>query len=107
MPAKKLKFYICQNTEGLTRDEIENVREQLREQIDSAYGKDRWVEIPFYYDQMYNRHTNPLVAMSNSIKLLGDADRAYFQVSYGLDWRATVEHGICEHYKIPIYLIDL
>lgn len=93
-----MKAFISQPMNGMSDDEIVIVRDSVWRIIKEKHGEEcEIIESYFPEDDLMT----PVKALAKSIKLLDQADVAYFAPGWDEARGCIIEHAICELYGIP------
>ena len=92
-----MKAFISQPMKGLTDDEIVIIRDSIWRLIKEKHGEECEI-IDSYFE---GTEMSPLECLSESIKLLNQADVAYFAPGWDDARGCIIEHLVCEFYGIP------
>ena len=91
-----LKCFISQPMKNKTIEQIKTEREEVIKFLKRNDMK----EIP----SIIEINEDPLYALGESIKLLANADYAYFMKGWNKARGCIIEHEVCERYGIPIIM---
>ena len=91
-----LKCFISQPMKNKTIEQIKNEREKVIEFLHRNDMK----EIP----SIFENNEDPVYALGESIKLMANADYAYFMKGWNKARGCIIEHEVCERYGIPIIM---
>lgn len=92
-----MKAFISQPMGGLSDDEIVIIRDSIWRTIKEKHGEDCEI-IDSYFE---GTRMSPLECLGESIKLLEQADVAYFAPGWDEARGCLIEHGVAELYNIP------
>ena len=90
--------FISQPMKNKTIEQIKNEREKVIEFLHRNGMK----EIP----SIFENNEDPVYALGESIKLMSNADCAYFMKGWNEARGCIIEHEVCERYDIPIVNCD-
>ena len=91
-----LKCFISQPMKNKTIEQIKTEREEVIKFLKRNDMK----EIP----SIIEINEDPLYALGESIKLMANADYAYFMKGWNKARGCIIEHEVCERYGIPIIM---
>lgn len=97
-----MKAFISQPMGGLSDEEIVIVRDSIWRIIKEKHGEECEI-IESYFG---GTEMSPLECLSESIKLLDQADVVYFAPDWDEARGCVVEHAICEFYNIPLVELE-
>lgn len=89
-----LNCFISQPMKNKTTKQIKNEREEVIEFLHRNDMKE--------INNIIENNENPVYALGESIKLLANADCAYFMKGWNKAHGCIIEHEVCKRYGIPI-----
>ena len=96
-----IKVFISQPMNGKSNDEIELERKRAIEDIEEEFDKDEIIILDsFFKDAPHN--AKPLWFLGNSLRILSDADIAYFCNGWEQARGCKIEHECAKEYGIKI-----
>ena len=93
-----LKCFIAQPMKNKTIEQIKNEREEVIEFLHRNDMKE--------ISSIFENNEDPVYALGESIKLMTNADCAYFMNGWNKAQGCIIEHEVCKHYGIPIVNYD-
>ena len=93
---RTLKCFISQPMKNKTIEQIKNEREEVIEFLHRNGMKE--------ISSIIENNEDPVYALGESIKLLANADCAYFMKGWNKARGCIIEHEVCERYGIPIIM---
>ena len=91
-----LNCFISQPMKNKTTEQIKNEREEV---IEFLHRNDM-NEI----NSIIENNKDPIYSLGESIKLMANADCAYFMKGWNTARGCIIEHEVCERYGIPIVM---
>ena len=88
------KCFISQPMKNKTIEQIKNEREEVIEFLHRNGMKE--------ISSIFENNEEPVYALGESIKLMANADCAYFMKGWNEARGCIIEHEVCERYGIPI-----
>ena len=96
-----IKVFISQPMNGKSNDEIELERKRAIEDIEEEFDTDEIIILDsFFKDAPHN--AKPLWFLGNSLRILSDADIAYFCNGWEQARGCKIEHECAKEYGIKI-----
>lgn len=91
-----MKYFISQPMKGLTIDEINKNRQNIKEKI---IDNDKNAKI---LENILKENFNPLKMLGESIKIMSEADIVIFMKGWENGRGCKIEHECCKQYGIKI-----
>lgn len=88
------KCFISQPMKNKTIEQIKNEREEVIEFLHRNGMKE--------ISSIFENNEDPVYALGESIKLMANADCAYFMKGWNKARGCIIEHEVCERYGIPV-----
>jgi hypothetical protein len=95
-----IKVFISQPMRDKTNEQIKAERKRALDEIKALYPNEEIEEIQSFFEDVPHDAT-PLWYLGESIKLLGQADFAYFCKDWDKYRGCIAENTICNLYEIP------
>ncbi len=95
------KIFISQPMKGKSEEDIKKERNHLIKKVKENYGDDIEI-IDFYFDDFDTEKWSPLRYLSESIKLLSEADIAVFAKDWESARGCKIEHECAIEYGIEV-----
>lgn len=95
-----IKVFLSQPMLGRSNDEIQEERDRIFEKLQSEHDEEI-MEVPSFFPHAYAKGMNPVYMLSNSIRLLSEADLVVFTKDWDDARGCRIEHMVCAEYGIP------
>lgn len=95
-----MKVFLSHKMTGLTEEEVENIRNDALEYLQSKYGEIELIDN--YNHENVPSNAGRLWHLGASIQLMEKADAVYFCTGWGRANGCIVEHLICGLYNLKI-----
>lgn len=104
MEKQKIKVFISQPMKGLNEKEILETRNRAMREVEAKFSKCQIEFLSGYTVEKPDEDAKNIAVwyLGRSIKILSQADYAYFTPGWKAKRGCCIEHAICERYGIKV-----